>query len=122
MGLTREQLQSWEDDGYLVVPGVLSDPQAAVAELEQLPDDPENAGLRRHAVDGTWGKLAAHRAVVPLVQQLLSTTTSPRILQTMYLNKAAHGGVGVALHQDTHYIPFDGANTLLACWLACLLA
>ncbi len=39
------------------------------------------------------------------------------IVQTMLLSKAPAGGRGIALHQDTHYLPND-PNTLMACWVA----
>ena len=35
----------------------------------------------------------------------------------MYMDKKPKGGIGVALHQDTHYIRND-PNTLMACWIA----
>jgi ectoine hydroxylase-related dioxygenase (phytanoyl-CoA dioxygenase family) len=35
----------------------------------------------------------------------------------MYLNKTQENNLGIALHQDTHYIP-NTPNTLLACWIA----
>ena len=117
--LSPAQLASWREDGYLVVPGMLDgelcDATVAALALPPLPDV-EELGLARHTVDPTWARLAAHEGVIPLVQQLLGVSSSPRILQTMYLDKAPEG-TGIALHQDTHYIPNE-PNTLLACWLA----
>jgi len=40
-----------------------------------------------------------------------------RVVQTMLLNKPPQGGKGIALHQDSHYLPNE-PNTLMACWLA----
>ena len=40
-----------------------------------------------------------------------------RIVQTMALAKPPQGGRGIALHQDSHYLPNE-PNTLMACWLA----
>ena len=123
--LTSKQVQQWRDEGFLIVPAIMSSSEAA-AHVEELAQPPTEviaaAGLNRHAVDPAFGRLATHEVVLDIVRQLLEHPTEPpRILQTMYLNKTpevdGHLSLGIALHQDTHYIP-NTPNTLLACWLA----
>jgi phytanoyl-CoA hydroxylase len=122
--LTPAQERQWREEGFVVVPGILSAKEAA-AHVEELAQPPTEAaaaaGLNRHAVDPSFGTLATHEAVLDIVRQLLAEPAEPpRILQTMYLNKTSDDSVsrlGIALHQDTHYIPNE-PNTLLACWIA----
>lgn len=106
------------------MPDILSSSEAAahVEELAQAPTQAAaDAALNRHAVDPAFGRLATHEVVLDVVRQLLENPIKPpRILQTMYLNKTPDANaarLGIALHQDTHYIP-NTPNTLLACWLA----
>lgn len=118
MRLTPEQLRGWEEQGYLVVPDIVADPARFVDDLAQPPTEAATAaGLNRHQVDPVYGRLATLAPIVDVVRQLLGTEASPRILQTMYLNKTPENSIGISLHQDTHYIP-NTPNTLLACWLA----
>jgi hypothetical protein len=122
--LTPAQERQWREEGFVVVPGILSAKEAA-AHVEELAQPPTEAaaaaGLNRHAVDPSFGTLATHEAVLDIVRQLLAEPAEPpRILQTMYLNKTSDDSasrLGIALHQDTHYIPNE-PNTLLACWIA----
>jgi hypothetical protein len=52
MVLQQWQLQQWQDDGYLVIPGILNDPAAHIDDLAQPPPEAATAaGLNRHAVN-----------------------------------------------------------------------
>lgn len=116
--LTAEQVARYREEGYLVVPGLLTDAEIqAFREHQAGPANPEwkALGLRRHTADPQWKRIAGHPRVTAIVRQLLDG--APMVVQTMYLAKTPGGGAGIALHQDTHYIRNE-PNTLMACWLA----
>lgn len=121
--LTDEHIGQYHRDGFLIVGGILSDVETtAFVEHETRPKPPEwNKGLLSHTVDPQRAYVAKHPNVAGLAAELLNGT--PRIVQTMYLAKSAAksdgtpGGKGIALHQDTHYLPTE-PNTLMACWIA----
>jgi len=115
--LTPEQVLRYHADGYLVVPDLLTQSEVdEFLEYESKPKPPEHQrGLQTHTVSPAWSNLAAHPRIVAITQLLLQG--EPMIVQTMYMNKAPGGDVGIALHQDTHYITSE-PNTLMACWLA----
>lgn len=120
--LTPEQIDQFQADGFLIVPNLLTEPEiAAFLNHESQPKPSEyQQGLQTHKVDPNWAYLAKHPNVAGVTAQLLGG--QPRIVQTMYLRKdpagnADIGGAGIALHQDTHYLP-SKPNTLMACWLA----
>jgi ectoine hydroxylase-related dioxygenase (phytanoyl-CoA dioxygenase family) len=114
--LSAEQIERFKADGYLVVPDLLTDAEvdAFVAHLAE-----EKAtgtyGLQGHRQDPQYRYLATHPRVAGAAAQILGGRV--RIVQTMLLNKRPQGGQGIALHQDTHYLPNE-PNTLMACWLA----
>lgn len=117
-GLTQEQIAQYHQDGYLVVPELLTEKQVDtfLADAnDPKPDEWKALGLRRYTVDPQWRFLATNAKVSGMVQQLMGG--DPRIVQTMYMAKSPEGGTGVALHQDTHYIRNE-PNTLMACWIA----
>ncbi len=113
--LIDEQIGKYRADGYLVVHDLISPEEADAftghADTLVAPD----FGLLGHASDPQYRYLAHHPAAVGIVAQLLDGP--PRIVQTMYLNKPPRGGQGIALHQDTLYLPNE-PNTLMACWIA----
>src|SRR5689334_23314952 len=113
--LTPEELQRYQTDGYLVVPGLLSDAEVSAFLAAAARPQTEPYGLHGHLKDTQYRALATHPNVIRIVTQLLGGR--PRIVQTMFLNKPAQGGKGIALHQDCHYLPNE-PNTLMACWLA----
>jgi ectoine hydroxylase-related dioxygenase (phytanoyl-CoA dioxygenase family) len=117
-GLTPEQIDSYNQAGYIQIPDLLS-PQEIDTFLdhEAKPKSPEvrELGLRKHTADDHWNRLASHPRIVSVVNQLLNG--APRIVQTMYMAKQPEGGTGIALHQDAHYIRNE-PNTLMACWIA----
>lgn len=115
--LTSEQVARYQSDGYLVIPDLLTQAEVdAFLEHEAKPKPPEQQrGLLTHTVDPQWRYLAMHPRIIGITQQLLGG--QPMIVQTMYMDKPAGGAVGIALHQDTHYITSE-PNTLMACWLA----
>ncbi len=115
--LNLDQVEQYHRDGYLVVPDLLTDQEVnAFLTHESQPKPPEwRKGLLTHTADPQWKYLAAHPRIAGIARQLLDGR--PMIVQTMYMNKPPAGGKGIALHQDTHYIPNE-PNTLMACWLA----
>jgi ectoine hydroxylase-related dioxygenase (phytanoyl-CoA dioxygenase family) len=116
--LSSAQIQRYRADGYLLVPDLLTGQEIdAFLEYQRNPKPmpKEGQGLRRHAFDPQYKYLATHPKIVGGARQLLDGR--PMIVQTMLLSKAPSGGRGIALHQDTHYLPSD-PNTLMACWVA----
>jgi ectoine hydroxylase-related dioxygenase (phytanoyl-CoA dioxygenase family) len=114
--LDAYQVKCYERDGYVVVAGLLSgDEVAAFLEHEKRRDHSIAYGLHGHVKDPSYRHVAAHPRVAGGAAQLLGG--SPRVVQTMLLDKAPVGGRGIALHQDTHYLPTE-PNTLMACWIA----
>lgn len=121
--LTEAQIAQYWNDGFLQVADLLTpDEVAAFLEHEADPATKDlRSGLRTHITDPVWRALAHHPNVAGIARQLLGG--HPRIVQTMYLSKAPVkegedvGGIGISLHQDTHYLPNE-PNTLMACWIA----
>ena len=114
--LNPAQIHHYRQNGYLVVDGLLTCTEVdAFVAYEAGLDDIGPRGLKNHRDDAQWAQLAHHPNITGVVRQLLAS--SPRIVQTMYLDKAPRGGTGIALHQDTHYLRNE-PNTLMACWIA----
>ena len=114
--LNPAQIDHYRQNGYLVVDGLLTCTEVdAFVAYESGLDDIGPRGLKNHRDDEQWAQLAHHPNITGVVRQLLAS--SPRIVQTMYLDKAPRGGTGIALHQDTHYLRNE-PNTLMACWIA----
>ena len=115
--LTRQQVEEYRDAGYLVVPDLLTEGEIeAFLDHNRRPRPQEwQLGLRTHTADPQWRSLATHPRVLAVVRQLLGGP--PMIVQTMFLDKPASGGRGIALHQDSYYLPNE-PNTLMACWVA----
>jgi ectoine hydroxylase-related dioxygenase (phytanoyl-CoA dioxygenase family) len=115
--LTDSQLAQYHREGYLIVHGLLTDAEIAAYVEHQAKPKPVGwkLGLRSHTADPQLKYLAHHPRITTMVRQLLGGL--PRIVQTMALDKAAAGGTGIALHQDSQYLPTE-PNTLMACWLA----
>ncbi len=115
--LTASKIAQYRRDGCFVVHEPLTDAEiAAYVEHQAKPRPAEwKLGLRSHTADPQYKYLAHHPRITAMVRQLLGGL--PRIVQTMALDKAASGGTGIALHQDSHYLPTEPAS-LMACWLA----
>jgi len=114
--LDAEQLTSYRQEGYLVVPDLLTEAEIeAFLSHEQARKDPANFGLQGHRTDPQFQYLATHPRILTGVRQIQGGPAC--IVQTMLLNKRPKGGQGIALHQDSHYLPNE-PNTLMACWLA----
>lgn len=120
--LTDEQIRRYHENGYLVVPDVLTEAEVDAFVSYEL--EPKPAGWREslmhHKDDEVWRRVATNPRIVGIAAQL--TNSEPRIVQTMYLEKAPtgdaeKGGTGTALHQDLHYLPCE-PETLMACWVA----
>jgi ectoine hydroxylase-related dioxygenase (phytanoyl-CoA dioxygenase family) len=114
--LTPEQIERFRTDGYLVVPDLLTEAEIrAFLDHEASRDHTTPYGLHGHLMDPQFRYLATHPRVAGAAAQLLEGRVS--IVQTMLLAKPPEGGKGIALHQDSHYLP-NSPNTLMACWLA----
>jgi len=114
--LSPQQLKRYETDGALVVPNLLTaDEIAAFLENERLRGAPAPGGIRAHTIDPQWKYVATHPNVAGVVRQILGDT--PRVVQTMLLDKPVRGGKGIPIHQDTHHLPNEPL-TLTACWIA----
>ncbi len=117
MELTPAQISRYREEGFLVVPGLLTPAEVeAFVSWEAAQDPAWRDRLDNHKRDAHWRAVATHDAVAGGARRILGA--DPMIVQTMYLEKRpAAEGKGTALHQDTHYLPSD-PNTLMACWLA----
>lgn len=115
--LSAEELHQYAEQGYLVVPDVLSAEEVDrfVAYEAGESKDWRNR-LDNHKRDAEWRRIAAHPHIAGVARQILGVR--PLIVQTMYLEKfPGQEAKGTAPHQDTHYLPTE-PNTLMACWLA----
>ena len=115
--ISDEQIERYRDEGYLVVPDLLTPEEVEDFlrnEASALPPGWRD-GLRSHALNPQRMRLASHPKVTAVVRALLGG--APQIVQTMLLDKPPSGGQGIALHQDSYYIRNE-PNTLMACWLA----
>ncbi|MDP6504927.1 MAG: phytanoyl-CoA dioxygenase family protein [Planctomycetota bacterium] len=123
IALTTEQHEDYACKGYLIVHGVLTEREVLAFLKHEAEPKPESMqkGLLSHTSDPMWDYIARHPNIAGIAQQLLNGRT--RIVQTMYLAKhpadtnGDGGGRGIAIHQDTHYLPSE-PNTLMACWIA----
>lgn len=121
--LTDAQVARFHDEGYLVVPDLLTADEVEAFVRHQADPEAESLkqGLRTHLSDPFWQRLAHHHNVAGVARQILGGR--PRIVQTMYMAKEPArpdeelGGVGISLHQDSHYLPNE-PDTLMACWIA----
>lgn len=115
--LTQQELDKYSRDGFLVVPGLLTEQEVDRFVVYESGEDPKWRGhLDNHKRDPQWRAVATHPQIAGVARQILAA--EPRIVQTMYLEKfPEQESRGTALHQDTHYLPTD-PNTLMACWLA----
>ena len=120
--LNESDTQSYHDNGYLVVEGLLDSAFVDEFVAYEAQEKPEGwrSNLRNHATDEMWKKVSNNPRVTAIVEEL--SGGRPYIVQTMYIEKppageSTVGGAGVALHQDLHYLPCDPPN-LIACWIA----
>ena len=121
--LTDGQIARFHDEGYLVVPDLLTADEVEAFVRHQADPEAESLkqGLRTHLSDPFWRRLAHHPNVAGVACQILGGR--PRIVQTMYMAKEPAkpdeelGGAGISLHQDSHYLPNE-PDTLMACWIA----
>ena len=114
--LTQEKIDQFHQEGYLVVPDLLTKNEVEdYLQYQAQTKLPENEnGLLRHTKEPEWAYIAKHPNVAGAAAQLLGGTV--RIVQSMYLKKEP-GGQGISFHQDNHYHPTE-PNTLMACWIA----
>lgn len=116
--LSSEQIKQYNDNGFLIVPNLLSEQEVDEFVQYEATQDPEwRNHLDNHKRDERWARVAKHPHIIEPIRQILNSQ-KPMIVQTMYLEKRpAEPGKGTALHQDSHYLPNE-PNTLMACWLA----
>ena len=96
--LSNEQVQSYKDMGYLVVPDLLTSTEInAFLQHEENPNK-KRLGLRTHVVDSQWAYLAHHPKVATYAGQLLEakpmicllyTSPSPRDRQKSRMPSSA---------------------------------
>ncbi len=121
MNLPSEQIETYEREGYLVVPGVLSDEEIEGFLAGQHQDQAAGVEfhLRSHEENTRWKQIATHPHTAGIAAQLIGSPV--RLVQSMYLPKSPFQGEkpspGIALHQDTHYLPAED-RSLTACWIA----
>lgn len=117
MRLSEEQMQEYREQGYLVVPDLLSAEEVDEFVSYEAGQEREwRNHLDNHKRDDQWRKVATHPNIAGVAEQILAG--KPMIVQSMLLEKwPEEEGKGTALHQDTHYLPNE-PNTLMACWLA----
>jgi ectoine hydroxylase-related dioxygenase (phytanoyl-CoA dioxygenase family) len=115
--LKSAEIEKYREEGFVVVPGLLSPGEVDEFVAWESAQDPAcRDRLDNHKNEPQWRGVATHRSIAGGAGQIL--TAEPMIVQTMYLEKfPAAEGKGTALHQDSHYLPND-PNTLMACWLA----
>lgn len=114
--LSVTQVERYHNEGYLMVPNLLSPSEIdEFLKAEEQRDTSGPGSLQNHNQEDHWAHMVRHPRVVPIVRQLLAAP--PLIVQSMFMAKTPAGGTGVALHQDTHYIRNE-PNTLMACWIA----
>ncbi len=113
--LSDAQLLAYQEQGYLVVPDLLSESEVATFLDQDRQYDKRPSGLQNHQTELPYTTIARHPNIVGKIRQMIGG--NPRIVQTMYMAKPPEGGTGVALHQDTQYIRNE-PNTLMACWIA----
>lgn len=115
--LTSAEIGRYREEGFVVVPGLLSPGDVDAFVTYEAAQDPAcRDRLDNHRNDTRWRGVATNPSIARGARQILSA--EPMIVQTMYLEKyPAAEGKGTALHQDCHYLPNE-PNTLMACWLA----
>ena len=133
MKLVDEQIRSYRDKGYLLVPGLFSagtarqmidhymalraegpKPGDSGGTTDQ-PDDPNHKYPRMinmHEWDEETARWASDATLLSVMQQLFDD--KPVLCQTMLYFKPP-GGRGQALHQDEQYITKD---PMIGCWAA----
>ncbi len=70
-GLTKDQIERYRQDGYLVVPDLLTAPEVDTFSADAQLPKPEawrGLGLRRYTVDPQWKFLATHPKISKMVQ------------------------------------------------------
>ena len=91
--LGAAEVAAYRHDGFLVVPDLLTEEEAAAfLTHEQERTEPTAFGLQGHRGDLQYRYLATHPSVVSRVRQLLDGP--PRVVQTMLLSKRPQGGRG----------------------------
>lgn len=114
--LSAEQIEAYRRDGFIVVEELLTGEEVAAFLRHLERQEAVGAyGLHGHLRDPHYRYLATHPRVAGTASQIVGGRV--RVVQTMLLNKPPQGGRGIAMHQDSHYLPNE-PNTLMACWLA----
>lgn len=145
--INESQIRQYREEGYLTVENVLTleecealnayaaevvrghipltpgnriymEPDALDQGLTQE-NDPEylfKIGHQMHMQDPVFRKYAAHPKLADILEQLVGPDI--KCVQSMYLDKPPHLGVGQPYHQDARYLQTN-PDTLMAVWIAC---
>lgn len=146
--LTQEQLAFYRDNGYLIVEDLLEQAECdniirhaeevimgatplspgtgvwmepAAQELGLVNDENRceylfKIGHQMHMHPGVFQKYATHPNVAAALKDLIGPDV--KCVQSMYIDKPPHLGVGQPYHQDSWYLKTD-PDSLLALWIAC---
>lgn len=130
--LSEKQVQQYHDVGYVIVPGVIGQDEAArliehymarraegpkpldYGGADENPDDPNHRYprmLNMQEWDKVSEELTQHAELLAIASQLIDD--EPELSQTMVYFKPP-GGSGQGLHQDQQYIPIE---PLIGVWI-----
>jgi len=82
----------------------------------QTPEYLFKIGHQMHMDDSVFQKYAVHPALVGILKKIVGPDV--KCVQSMFLDKPPHLGVGQPYHQDSWYLKTD-PDTLMAVWIAC---
>ncbi|XP_046390698.1 phytanoyl-CoA dioxygenase, peroxisomal-like [Ischnura elegans] len=142
--LTRSQKQFYEENGYLVVPGIVDDnlieecrlrfldycegrvPKGNVTVMKDISLAKTNAKgeyLINKLQNILWDDVFAKYFLLPELLDYVECFTGPNIMamHSMLINKPPDSGLETSQHpphQDLHYFPFRPADRIVASWTA----
>ncbi|XP_071449410.1 phytanoyl-CoA dioxygenase, peroxisomal-like [Hetaerina americana] len=142
--LTRSQRQFYEDNGYLVIPGIVDDglieecrlrfldycdgrvPKGNVTvmkDISLLKTNAKGEYLINKLQNIVWDEVFAKYFLLDKMLDYVECFTGPNIMamHTMLINKPPDSGKETSQHpphQDLHYFPFRPADRIVASWTA----
>jgi ectoine hydroxylase-related dioxygenase (phytanoyl-CoA dioxygenase family) len=141
MRLTGDQIRQFDDDGYVIVDGILKPEQAQRARAalvrifrgeytgdrrplefrKPLPTFPDDSPAPKHLVngrllDGYLWELSIDRGIAEAAATLLRTS-SLSLMEDQLIGKAPRSGP-IAFHQDAPYLTFLRSWDMINCWIA----
>jgi phytanoyl-CoA hydroxylase len=146
--IAPEQIRQYREQGYVAIHDLLSpeeidelnrhaasvvtgraaltgnnriwmEPDAEEQNLVKDGPDPEylfKIGHQMHMDDPVFQKYAIHPRIVEILRKLVGRDI--KCVQSMFLDKPPHLGVGQPYHQDSWYLKTD-PDSLMAVWIAC---